>query len=265
MLASLININNTYKKIKLSQIKRNPMQPRKYFNIEAINELAESIKYHGILNPLTVRRSELGYELIAGERRLRAAKLAGLAEVPCIILTATEEQSSILAMVENLQRQDLDFFEEALGYKKLISIFELTQDDVAKQVGKTQSSIANKLRLLNLSDLVCSIIRENQLTERHARALLKINDEELQLQVLDHIIKYSLNVSKSEQYIEEILTPTHKGGKIVRFIKDVRFFINTVDKAVNIMRSAGVEATVEKKENEQGGICLQINIPKAKP
>ncbi|MBQ1281296.1 MAG: ParB/RepB/Spo0J family partition protein, partial [Oscillospiraceae bacterium] len=156
------------KHIKVSAIARNPYQPRKYFDQEAIFQLAESIRTYGVLNPLTVRRTGEGYELIAGERRLRAARAAGLTEVPCIVLSATEEDSSAIALVENLQRRDLDFFEEAQGFRQLIDLYGLTQEEAARRVGKTQSAVANKLRLLKLSSEVMRVVRDGGLTERHA-------------------------------------------------------------------------------------------------
>ena len=192
-MTPVLNIRSTnterqLRRIKTSQITRNPNQPRKYFDPEAIGQLAESIRQYGVLNPLTVRRTGDGYELIAGERRLRAAKQAGLLEVPCMVMSATEQDSSALALVENLQRRDLDFFEEAWGFKKLIDTFGLTQEEAARKVGKTQSAVANKLRLLRLSQKNMQMIREGDLTERHARALLRLPDEEMRLQATAHII-----------------------------------------------------------------------------
>ena len=145
---SFTTTDRPLRRIRINQITRNPYQPRKYFDPEAINQLAESIRLYGVLNPLTVRRKSGGFELIAGERRLRAARAAGLTEVPCIVMTADEQDSSAIALVENLQRRDLDFFEEAYGYRQLIELYGLTQEEAARRVGKTQSAVANKLRLL---------------------------------------------------------------------------------------------------------------------
>lgn len=255
------------KKIKLTMIEKNPAQPRKYFDKEALEQLAESIKQYGLLNPLTVRRTECGYELIAGERRLRAAKIAGLTEVPCIVLTADAMASSAIALVENLQRRDLDFFEEAEGYKRLIDIFGLTQEEAAKRVGKTQSAVANKLRLLKLSPDNRKLICDHGLTERHARCLLRIEDEHTRLQATAYMIQNELNVSRSEQYVEKLLQggkPEEKSNlKVLRLIKDVRFFLNTIDKAVDVMKESGVAAEVEREEQEEG-LILKIKIPAAK-
>ena len=199
------NTDRQLRRVKTSLIARNPNQPRKYFDPEAINQLAESIRQYGVLNPLTVRRTGEGYELIAGERRLRAAKQAGLLEVPCIVMAASEQDSSALALVENLQRRDLDFFEEAWGFKKLIDTFGLTQEEAARKVGKTQSAVANKLRLLKLSQENIRMIRDGGLTERHARALLRITEEKARLQATAYIIEHQFNVSRTEQYIDKLL------------------------------------------------------------
>ncbi len=259
------NTERQLRRVKVSQISRNPNQPRKYFDPEATGQLADSIRQYGVLNPLTVRRTGEGFELIAGERRLRAAKQAGLLEVPCIIMSATEQDSSALALVENLQRRDLDFFEEAWGFKKLIDTFGLTQEEAARKVGKTQSAVANKLRLLKLSQKNIQMIRDGGLTERHARALLRIPEEEMRLQVTAHIIEHQMNVSRTEQYIDKLLTepPEEKPKTVLRLIKDVRFFLNTVDKAVGVMKESGVQAKVER-EDKDDGVLLHILIPNCK-
>lgn len=258
------NTERQLRRVKTSFIARNPNQPRKYFDPEAINQLADSIRQYGVLNPLTVRRTGEGYELIAGERRLRAAKQAGLLEVPCIVMAASEQDSSALALVENLQRRDLDFFEEAWGFKKLIDTFGLTQDEAARKVGKTQSAVANKLRLLRLSQDNIRMIRDGGLTERHARALLRIADEKERLQATAYIIEHQFNVSRTEQYIDKLLEqPTEEKRTVLRLIKDVRLFLNTVDKAVGMMKQSGVDAKVEKEEKDNG-MLLHILIPNCK-
>ncbi|MCB6366025.1 ParB/RepB/Spo0J family partition protein [Intestinibacillus massiliensis] len=268
MLSTLIGggIDRSLRKIKLSAITRNPYQPRKYFDPEAITQLAESIRQYGVLNPLTVRRIGTGFELIAGERRMRAAKAAGLTEVPCIVMSADEQDSSAIALVENLQRRDLDFFEEAWGYKRLIELHGLTQEEAARKVGKTQSAVANKLRLLKLSPRNMQLIRDGNLTERHARCILRLPDEAARLSATEYIIAHELNVSRSEQYIDRLLAEPNEKEKerhVLRFIKDVRFFLNTVDKAVDVMQQSGVEAKVEKEEQE-AGLLVHILIPNAK-
>ena len=269
----------TLRRIRVSEISRNPNQPRKYFDPEAIAQLAESIRQYGVLNPLTVRRAPGGgYELVAGERRLRAARVAGLNDVPCLLISADNEDSSAIALVENLQRRDLDFFEEAYGFRRLIDQYGLTQEEAARKVGKTQSAVANKLRLLRLSAQNMELIRSANLTERHARCLLRLSEEEDRINATHYIIEHELNVSRSEQYIEELLAhknepeetelpvPTESAEpahKVVRLIKDVRFFLNTLNRAVGVMVDAGIGATVEQQESDDG-LTLTISIPHAR-
>ena len=261
------------RRIRISEIVRNPNQPRRYFDPEAIATLAESIRQYGVLNPLTVRRTgNGGYELVAGERRLRAARVAGLTDVPCLLINADGEDSSVIALVENLQRRDLDFFEEANGFKRLIEQFGLTQEEAARKVGKTQSAVANKLRLLRLSQQNMELIRCNNLTERHARALLRLNDEADRINVTNYIIEHELNVSRTEEYIDEFLkakenpqpvVEAESGKRAVRLFKDVRFFLNTLNRAVGVMVDAGIGATVKQQESDDG-LTLTICIPHAK-
>lgn len=261
------------RRIRISEIVRNPNQPRRYFDPEAIATLAKSIRQYGVLNPLTVRRTANGgYELVAGERRLRAARVAGLTDVPCLLINADGEDSSVIALVENLQRRDLDFFEEANGFKRLIEQFGLTQEEAARKVGKTQSAVANKLRLLRLSQQNMELIRCNNLTERHARALLRLNDEADRINVTNYIIEHELNVSRTEEYIDEFLkakenpqpvVEPESGKHVVRLFKDVRFFLNTLNRAVGVMVDAGIGATVKQQESDDG-LTLTICIPHAK-
>lgn len=261
------------RRIRISEIVRNPNQPRRYFDPEAIATLAESIRQYGVLNPLTVRRTANGgYELVAGERRLRAARVAGLTDVPCLLINADGEDSSVIALVENLQRRNLDFFEEANGFKRLIEQFGLTQEEAARKVGKTQSAVANKLRLLRLSQQNMELIRCNNLTERHARALLRLNDEADRINVTNYIIEHELNVSRTEEYIDEFLkakenpqpvVEPESGKHVVRLFKDVRFFLNTLNRAVGVMVDAGIGATVKQQESDDG-LTLTICIPHAK-
>lgn len=262
--------DRTLRRVRVSDIVRNPNQPRKYFDPEAIAQLAESIRQYGVLNPLTVRRAPGGgYELVAGERRLRAARVAGLNDVPCLVIAADNEDSSAIALVENLQRRDLDFFEEAEGFKRLIDQYGLTQEEAARKVGKTQSAVANKLRLLRLSQQNMELIRSANLTERHARCLLRLDDETDRINATKYIIEHDLNVSRSEQYIDTLLkekdAPPATGGerKVVRLIKDVRFFLNTLNRAVGVMVDAGIGATVDQSENDDS-LTLTINIPHAR-
>ncbi len=262
--------DRTLRRVRVSDIVRNPNQPRKYFDPEAIAQLAESIRQYGVLNPLTVRRAPGGgYELVAGERRLRAARVAGLNDVPCLVIAADNEDSSAIALVENLQRRDLDFFEEAEGFKRLIDQYGLTQEEAARKVGKTQSAVANKLRLLRLSTQNMELIRSANLTERHARCLLRLEDENDRINATKYIIEHDLNVSRSEQYIDALLkekdAPSTVVGerKVVRLIKDVRFFLNTLNRAVGVMVDAGIGATVDQTEDDDC-LTLTISIPHAR-
>ncbi len=254
--------------IRTRDIIKNSAQPRTVFDENGLLELAASIRQYGILNPLTVRQTAAGYELIAGERRLRAAAMAGLSEVPCILLNVDDRDSALIALVENLQRKDLDFFEEASGILNLIQIFGLTQEEAADKIGKTQSAVANKLRLLKHSPEVVEMIKENELSERHARALLRIPDEEEKKMALSHIIKNKLNVLQTEEYIEALLTaPPEKEPRREKLsfavMKDVRLFLNTVNRAISLMQRSGINAKCEKTE-DNGELILKIQISSGK-
>ena len=255
MLDTLINQKNKLKisEIPISSIRPNPNQPRKFFDNSALRELAESIKEYGVLQPITVRKVATGYELVAGERRLRSSQLAGLKTIPAIIINADEDKSAILALLENLQREDLSFFEIAEGYQKLIKDQGMTQDDIAKKLGKSQSTIANKIRLLRLSPIVRKIIREYSLTERHARALLNL-DPEKQLIAVRNICENNLNVRQSEELIANMLKEkvAKKQNVKISCVKDMRLFTNTVKQAVSLMRENGVEAQLEQNNFDWG-------------
>ena len=175
----------------------NPNQPRKRFSPDGLEELAASIREHGVLQPLTVRKVDGSFELVSGERRLRAARMAGLSEVPCIVIDVDGVCSSLLALVENLQRRDLDFLEEAMALDRLIHTYDLSQDEAARRIGKSQSAVANKLRLLKLSPRLLDRLRQNGLTERHARALLRLETEEQQWEVLEYVIDHHLTVAQT--------------------------------------------------------------------
>ena len=223
--------------LSVDAIRANPDQPRKYFEPEALRELAESIGRYGILQPLTVRRGEDGYELIAGERRLRAAKLAGLREVPCLAVRSDEEQAALLSLIENLQRQDLHYMEEAAAIAKLIAVYGLSQEQAAERLGKSQSAVANKLRLLRLSPACVALLREGGLSERHARALLRLSDENERRAV----------------------TPPRRRPTFI--VKDVRLFLNTIRRSMGIMQRAGVDAACEREDTDEE-IRLTIRIPR---
>ncbi len=248
--------------LPITEITPNPNQPRRYFSPEGLQELADSIRELGILQPLSVRPVDSGWELIAGERRLRASRLAGLTHVPCIVYRTDEEHSSLLALVENLQRRDLDFLEEALALQRLIQTYTLSQEECARQIGKSQSAIANKLRLLKLPEHVLDLLRDNGFTERHARALLRLDDAAAQDQAARWIISHDLTVAKTEEYVEALLsakiTPRRKPTYI---LKDVRLFLNTVDRGLAMMKSAGVHAHCGREDTDDA-ILLTIRIPK---
>ena len=245
-------------------LRPNPHQPRRDFDEGTLRELSESIRRYGILQPLTVRSTAEGYELIAGERRLRAAKLAGLREVPCLLARSSEEESALLALIENLQRRDLHYFEEAEAIAQLIAAYGFSQEQAAERLGKSQSAVANKLRLLRLSPPCVRLLRENGLSERHARALLRLADEEDRLHALRTIIARGCNVAQSERYIEQLLaarqkTPPPRLPTYV--IKDVRIFLNTIRRSIDVMQRAGVQADVQRQDSEED-ILLTIRIPK---
>ena len=241
----------------------NPHQPRKRFSPDGLEELAASIREHGVLQPLTVRKVDGSFELVSGERRLRAARMAGLSEVPCIVIDVDGVCSSLLALVENLQRRDLDFLEEAMALDRLIHTYDLSQEEAARRIGKSQSAVANKLRLLKLSPRLLDRLRQNGLTERHARALLRLETEEQQWEVLEYVIDHHLTVAQTEAYIEARLTPPPPRKKKPTFIlKDVRLFLNTVTKGLSMMKDAGVNAEYGRQETEDA-ILLTIKIPKA--
>ena len=253
--------------LSVDAIRANPDQPRKYFEPEALRELAESIGRYGILQPLTVRRGEDGYELIAGERRLRAARMAGLREVPCLIAAVGEEDAALLALIENLQRRDLDYLEEAAAISRLIGRYGLSQQQAAEKLGKSQPAIANKLRLLRLGPPVTDCLRQYGLTERHARALLRLTDPEQQLAAARHMGQRGLNVAQAEQYIDALAAQNRTEPLRRRptyIIKDVRLFLNSVERGVRLMQSAGVGAEVGRRDTDEE-ILLTIHIPKRRP
>ena len=247
-------------------ISPNPDLPRRYFDPDGLYELAESIRVHGILQPLSVRRKGGGrYELIAGERRLRAAMICGLEQVPCLVLEVSRESSCLLSLIENLQRRDLDFWEEAKALERLTTVYGLSQEEAAAKVGKSQSAVANKLRLLRLPQEVLALLRKHGFTERHARALLRLPTPEAQAAGADLLVKEGWTVARTEKYVEEVLRNQTKGKKTrpPLLIRDVRFFLNSLDHSLAVMRSAGVAAQCQRKE-EGEDLLLTIRIPKAK-
>ncbi len=243
--------------VPVGSIHPNPAQPRKVFQEEALEELAESIRVHGILQPLSVRRVEGTYQLIAGERRLRAAQLAGLTDIPCIVMRMDGRESSVVAMIENLQRKDLDFIEEAEGIACLMHSCNMSQEQVARALGKSQSAVANKLRLLRHSKEVMEALREGGLTERHARALLKIPTEPQKLQAIAAIVRQSMSVARTERYVEELLQPEKNSENKV----NLGAFLNTLHQNLTKIQLSGIPAVSERKETDSQ-IILTITIPK---
>ena len=238
-------------------IRPNPAQPRRIFREDALAELADSIRRHGILQPLSVRRVGNGYELIAGERRLRAGVLAGLAEIPCIVMSMDEAESGAAALIENLQRQNLDFVEEARGIARLMEKGGFSQEQVAALLGRSQSSIANKLRLLRHSEPVLTALREGGLTERHARALLKLKSEQEKLSAIGVIIRMGMSVARTESFVASLLeekqTKTPKAN--------VGAFLNNLNQSLARIQMSGIGAVSERRETDSQ-IVLTITIPK---
>ncbi len=250
--------------ININAVDVNPNQPRTDFEDDVLDELSESIKEFGIIQPLIVKRVDKDrYELIAGERRLRAATRAGLETVPVIVREADEQQSALIALIENVQRENLSFLEEARAYKKLMEVHGLTQTMIAQKVGKKQSTISNKLRLLSLPDDIQKVITENKLTERHARALLKVEDEEMRHYIIERIIKNNLNVTQSEKLINDILSKqenSRHGGERIHFI-NYRLYVNTVKKAFATIFES--EKNAQFFQEDKGDMVeMRILIPK---
>ena len=258
--------------LRTDELTPNPVQPRKRFDDESLEELSGSIKSYGILNPLTVRLRCGKYELVAGERRLRAAKLAGLEEVPCILIDVNMEDASLIALVENLQRRDLDFIEEALGISQLIRMFGMSQEEAARRIGKSQSAVANKLRLLKLPSDVLESLRQNGLTERHGRALLRLPNPVAQRAALEYIVDNGLTVAATDAYIDALLSAPEeaeqkdeeKPEKRRTFVlKDVRVFLNTISHSLDLMKQGGIDAGIQREETDDS-LILTISIPKAR-
>lgn len=259
----------TIMQIPIHMIKTNPYQPRRNFDSESIAELAESVKKYGVIQPITVRKlADSQYELIAGERRVRACSMAGMLKIPAIVAHLSDNDSAVVALIENIQRENLSFMEEAEAFRNLLFNHGFTQEELAKHLGKTQSSVANKVRLLKLSSPVREIIKDNCLTERHARALLRLSTEALQLKALEKITDENLNVAQTDEYIEQLLKEENETKKQdtgffskKRNLKDSRLFTNTLRHAVNLMKKNGIE--VDSVETEYDNYYEYIiHIPK---
>ena len=246
--------------LPVEDISPNPDQPRRVFSQPELEELAASIRALGVLQPLTVRRREGQWELVAGERRLRAAKLAGLSQVPCLSVQVDSQSSSLLALVENVQRRDLDFWEEALALRQILDTYHLSQEELARRVGRSQSAVANKLRLLKLPDEALALLRAHGATERHARALLRLDSPERQLEAAEQVTARGLTVAQTEALVEQLLGDSPRRRKKPTFIlKDVRLFLNTLSRSLELVRSAGVDARCRRQDTDDE-ILLTIRI-----
>ncbi len=240
--------------IPIKAIKTNPYQPRRVFNEQLLEELSSSIKQYGVLQPINVRRlDEKTFELIAGERRLKACQMAGLTRIPAIICEYHNQDSAVVALIENIQRCDLTYMEEAEAYNKLIRDYGITQCQLAQKVGKTQSTVANKIRLLKLPQLVRDIIKDNDLTERHARALLRLEDADMQLDALNAILENSLNVNDTDKLIDKMLMPEEPRQspkpKQSR-LKNISIFTKAISKTLSTLKDKGINAVSKEKEYE---------------
>ena len=254
--------------LPVDMIFANPFQPRRHFESMALVDLATSIKQYGLMQPITVRMVDKGYELVAGERRLRATKLADIKVIPAVIVDITDNESAILAMVENLQRENLNYIEEAEGLHLLISLHDLTQDELASKLGKNQSTIANKLRLLKLPQNVKKALINYGLSERHARAMLAVmkeyeagQAEQLMLEIIEKISDEGLTVQKTEEFIHKALNFAKKKPstkQIKTYVRDIRIFTNTIKHAVGIMQDSGVNATYDVEECQDGCVITVL-------
>lgn len=250
--------------IPQTEIMPNPNQPRRHFDYDELESLAQSIRENGIIQPISVRQlKDNTYELVAGERRLRAARMVGLTRIPCILMKIDDQKSALYGLTENLQRQDLDFFEEALAIQRLINEYKISQEDAAKILGKAQSTLSNKLRLLNLTESQRIKISSAGLSERHARALLALKEEEQIDRILSIVCERHLNVQETEKLVKQVInrTDTNKRPPLKLF-KDVRIFINTLNHAVDTMRKSGIDADSVKSETDEY-IEYVVRIPKA--
>ena len=253
--------------LSIAEIQPNPFQPRLYFDPAQLEELSNSIREYGVLQPVIVRLVDGKYQLVSGERRFRASMLAGKESIPALIRQLSDREVAEMALIENLQREDLNFFEEAEGYARLIQEFQITQEEVAKKMGKSQPTIANKLRLLQISQRVRKEISVDVITERHVRSLLKLKNEEQQLDVLNRIYKNNLNVRQTDDLIENVLIAEEenireqKKKKMMKAIKDMKIFVNTIKGTVKTIQDAGMPAEISESENDEY-LEVVIRLPK---
>ncbi|RXZ83864.1 nucleoid occlusion protein [Paenibacillaceae bacterium] len=250
------------KQIPIGEIDPSPYQPRTIFDDERIEELCQTIKTHGIIQPIVVRMRNNRYEIIAGERRFRAVKKLELPTIPAIVRDFNDSQAASIALIENLQREGLTAIEEAVAYQKLIDLHSLTQESLAQRLGKSQSTIANKIRLLNLSEPVKVALFERKITERHARALLSLDSEELQAKVLDDVLTKELNVKQTEARVMFYKEASQiKKKKRVSFTKDVRLALNTIRQSVEMVSGSGLKIKTDEKDTGDH-YEIVIRIPK---
>ncbi len=257
-------------RIPIDLIRPNPYQPRRVFSESGLEELCQSIRQYGLLQPISVRKAAGGesYELIAGERRLRACRMAGMTSIDAIVFSAYEQDSAVIAMMENLQRENLHYMEEAEGYQNLIRDHSLSQEELARRLGKNQSTIANKMRILKLPDSVKALLLKYNLTERHARALLRLHDERMQIQIANVIVENSLNVKATEELVERTIArmygiekedkPQKKMSPVVR---DARLYLNSIRTVVQQMQSAGLKPDYAATETDRG-LEIRLVIPR---
>ena len=263
---TLLNTETALLELPIEKIAPNPYQPRKFFDKEAIDELAKSIQEYGVLQPISVRLiNGCAYELVAGERRLRASRVAGLETIPAVIVNIKDQDSAMLAIIENIQRENLNYIEEAIGYNNLLTDYKFTQEELARRLGKNQSTIANKVRLLRLSKKMQKMLIENNLTERHARALIRLEDEFSQMEILKKVLKNNLNVQKTEELVERALNATKKENsqtKVRRIVKDIRLFNNSIMQSIDLMKESGYETEyIMDKVDEGYEILIRIAYP----
>ncbi len=260
-IIKILGIKNELKitVIPLEDIFRSPYQPRRVFNEEEMEELSRSIQNYGVIQPIIVRPFDNKYQIVAGERRFRACKMLGLKEIPAIIQEINDERAAEISIIENLQRKELNFFEEANAYSQLINFFGMTQEEIAARVGKSQSAIANKLRLLKLPEEVRDKISPDMVSERHARALLKINTTEMQLAILNQIYEKDLTVKQTENLVlkasqNNIPQEDNKndpGQSFSLFIRDARIFLNTIRETVKRAKQTGVDIVMQENDGEE--------------
>ena len=248
-------------------VKPNPYQPRRHFDSASITELGESIKKYGVIQPISVRKipNSFDYELVAGERRLRACIEIGMERIPAIVVKINDNDSAVIALIENLQRQDLNFLEEAEAYLHLISDHGMTQEELSAKIGKSQSAVANKLRVLKLSPTMRKLILSHNLTERHARAFLRLPDDDTRMIALKRVCDNSLTVKETERLVETMLSSIdkeEKESKNTYVLKDVRIFLNTIKRAISVMKNSGIDAMSYQNESELYYEYV-VRIPKA--